>query len=79
MKMNVKFHIYYIYSNGVYYKRATGSGVWLGTYAIWEDIFRKEKNPRKIYLENLTLLYSFICNKKAVKTKWFKSHLENKN
>ena len=52
MKINVKFHIYYIYSNGVYYKRATGSGVWLGTYAIWEDILRKEKKPRKIYLEN---------------------------
>ena len=60
-------------------KGATGSGVWLGTYAIWEDIFRKEKNLVKYIWKTLTLLYSFICNKKAVKTKWFKSHLENKN
>lgn len=49
-------------------------------HMLFEKIFlEKKKNPRKIYLENLTLLYSFICNKKAVKTKWFKSHLENKN
>lgn len=49
-------------------------------HMLFEKIFlEKKKNLVKYIWKILTLLYSFICNKKAVKTKWFKSHLENKN
>ena len=49
-------------------------------HMLFEKIFlEKKKNLVKYIWKTLTLLYSFICNKKAVKTKWFKSHLENKN
>lgn len=49
-------------------------------HMLFEKIFLEKKKKLVKYIwKTLTLLYSFICNKKAVKTKWFKSHLENKN
>lgn len=48
------------------------------TNVIREGIYKRKKIVKNIW-KTLTLVYSLICNKKAVKAKWFKSRSEDKN
>lgn len=59
-------------------KRSNNAVYFIGIQMSFEKVFIEEKIVKNIW-KTLTLVYSLICNKKAVKAKWFKSRSEDKN
>lgn len=59
-------------------KRSNNAVYFIGIQMSFEKVFIEEKIVKNIW-KTLTLVYSLICNKQAVKAKWFKSRSEDKN